>query len=156
MENKFFSRLSRERSGLSQRSFADEFCVTFGGSGGSLIFQTNSSSNVEKHYVFQRVQAQMLKRTTLFNNFKLKCWKTRCFSMLSSSNAEKQRFSTFSRSYRSYRGGRDMQRLLLQIISEVFRKVFLSFAEGFARVGAPSRGTEWLERGAGLINVAFC
>jgi len=70
---KFFSRLSRERSGLSQRSFADEFCATFGGSGGSLIFQTNSSSNVEKHNVFPHVQAQMLKNTTLFNNFKLKC-----------------------------------------------------------------------------------
>ena len=68
----------------------------------------------------------MLENTTLSNDFQLTCWKT-------------QRFSTFSRSYRSYRGGRDMQRLLSQIFREVFRKVFLSFAEGFARVGAPSR-----------------
>ncbi len=48
-----------------------------------------SSSNVEKHNAFQWFQAQMLKNIMLFNDFKLKCWKTTCFFMISSSNVEK-------------------------------------------------------------------
>ena len=34
-------------------------------------------------------QAQMLKNTMLFNEFKLGCWTTLCCSMISSSNVEK-------------------------------------------------------------------
>jgi hypothetical protein len=37
----------------------------------------------------QWFQAQLSKNTMLFNDFKLKCWKTLCFSMISSSNVEK-------------------------------------------------------------------
>ena len=48
-----------------------------------------SSSNVEKHNAVQWFQAQMLKNTRFFNDFKLKCLKTQCVSMISSSNGEK-------------------------------------------------------------------
>ncbi len=48
-----------------------------------------SNSYVEKHNTFQWFQAQMLKNTMFFNDVKCKCWKTQCFSMMSSSNVEK-------------------------------------------------------------------
>jgi hypothetical protein len=41
-------------------------------------FPMISSSNVEKHYVFQWFQAQLLNNSMFFNDCKLKCWKTQC------------------------------------------------------------------------------
>ena len=48
-----------------------------------------SNSNVSKTQYFQWFEVQMFKNTMLFNDFKLKCLKTQCFSMITKSNVSK-------------------------------------------------------------------
>ena len=52
-------------------------------------FSTISSTNHQKHKVFQRFQAQTIKNTTLSNDFNHKPSKTLCFLMTFSINATK-------------------------------------------------------------------